>query len=320
MAKLRAIGTSDLKTPPVILGGNVFGWTIDTETSFAVLDAFFAGGGTMIDTADVYSSFVPGNVGGESEERIGAWLKRRGRRDDVIIATKVGLQAIDGSKGLAPAHINKAIDASLQRLGTDYVDLYFAHRDDADQDQGAVAEAFDALVKAGKVRFVGASNFTRDRLASAIEAQKKAGAAVYVALQNEYNLMVREGYEGPLQDFCVAENIGMTPYFSLASGYLTGKYRRREDLTGTRGQTVGKYLEGNGPRVLEALDAVAEARGVSQAQVALAWLAAQPGVAAPIASATSTRQVEQLLGAMELTLQPEDLATLDEASRTHEAA
>ena len=320
MTELRKIGRSDLETPPLILGGNVFGWTADKETSFAVLDAFVAGGGRMIDTADIYSAWVDGHRGGESETVIGAWLKNRGRRDDVLITTKVGMLPIDGVKGLAPKHIAAAIDASLTRLGTDYVDLYLAHQDDPDQDQESVADAFDAAVKAGKVRFVGASNFTADRLTSALAAQDKAGTARYQALQNQYNLLERGDYEGQVQQFCVDQGIGMTPYYGLASGYLTGKYRSADDIKGTRGGAVKKYLEGNGPRVLTAMDEVAEETGASLAQIALAWIAAQPGIAAPIASATSVKQVEDLLGAITLTLGEGQLAKLDEASRVSEPA
>ncbi|WBO21912.1 aldo/keto reductase [Sphingomonas abietis] len=320
MKEVRTIGRSDLETPPLILGGNVFGWTIDRETSFAVLDAFVAGGGTMIDTADVYSAWADGHQGGESETLIGEWLQRPGRRDDVMITTKVGMLPIDGVKGLSPDHIARALDASLKRLGTDHVDLYLAHQDDPDTDQAAVAEAFDAAVKAGKVRFVGASNFDAGRLASAVGAQENAGTARYQALQNQYNLLERADYEGAVQDFCVAHGIGMTPYYGLASGYLTGKYRTPADLKGTRSGAAKKYMEGNGPRVLAALDEVAEATGASHAQIALAWIAAQPGIAAPIASATSVKQVEELLGATTLTLADDQLATLDAASRETEAA
>jgi aryl-alcohol dehydrogenase-like predicted oxidoreductase len=320
MTEFRRIGRSDLETPPLILGGNVFGWTIDRETSFAVLDAFVAGGGRMIDTADIYSAWVDGNQGGESETVIGEWLKRRGRRDDVMITTKVGMLPIDGIKGLSPDHIGRALDASLKRLGTDHVDLYLAHQDDPDTDQAAVAEAFEAAVKAGKVRFVGASNFDAGRLGSAITAQEDVGAVRYQALQNQYNLLERAEYEGAVQDFCVAHDIGVTPYYGLASGYLTGKYRTAEDLKGTRSGAVKKYMEGNGPRVLAAMDDLAEESGASHAQIALAWIAAQPGIAAPIASATSVKQVEDLLGAMTLTLDGDQLATLDAASRETETA
>jgi aryl-alcohol dehydrogenase-like predicted oxidoreductase len=320
MAELRRIGQSELETPPLILGGNVFDWTVDETTSFAVLDAFVAGGGRMIDTADIYMAIIPGKVGGESETVIGKWLQRRKRRDDVLITTKVGILEIDGKKGLSRAHIEAAIDASLKRLRTDYVDLYLAHQDDSSVDQGDVAETFDALVKAGKVRAVGASNFDVHRLASAIDAQNAKGAARHQVLQNLYNLLERGGYEGAMQTFCVEHDIGMTPYYGLASGYLTGKYRTPDDLHGTRSNNVSKYMEGHGPQVLAALDAVVEETGATHAQIALAWIAAQPGIAAPIASATSVTQLEDLLGAMELTLNPDQLKRLDEASRVAETA
>ncbi len=319
-SQLRRIGRSELVTPPLILGGNVFGWTADQDTSFAVLDAFVAGGGKVIDTADMYSVWVPGHKGGESESVIGAWLRQRGKRDDVIITTKVGMLPIDGVQGLNPAHIAKAVEGSLQRLGTDYIDLYLSHCDDPETDQAEVADAFDRLVKAGKVRSIGASNFTADRLSSAVEGQEGNGLARYQALQNQYNLLERDEYKGAVQDYCVAHDIGMTPYFGLASGYLTGKYRKAEDAKGARAGAVGKYIEGNGPRVLAALDAVAAAHQVSLAQVALAWIAAQPGIAAPIASATSVKQVEDLLGAIHLQLSLEDLAQLDKASKASVAA
>ena len=314
MTQLRPIGQSLLTTPPLILGGNVFGWTADQATSFAVLDAFVAGGGTMIDTADVYNKWVPGHVGGESETVIGAWLRHRGRRDDIQITTKVGMLPTAGGKELEPGNIATAVEDSLRRLGTDYIDLYLAHRDDAKTDQAVVAQSFDALVTAGKVRVIGASNFTADRLDSAISAQTQGGFARYQALQNEYNLLERGKYEGAVQDYCVEHGIGMTPYYGLAAGYLTGKYRNPEDITGARAHSVGKYAKGKGPQVLAALDQVSAAHGVSLAVVALAWIAAQPGIAAPIASATSVKQVEDLLGATRLTLTADDLATLNAAS------
>jgi aryl-alcohol dehydrogenase-like predicted oxidoreductase len=312
MTSLRPIGHSGLETPPLVLGGNVFAWTIDRDTSFRVLDAFVAGGGRMIDTADVYSAWAPGNRGGESEAIIGQWLRRRGRRDDVLIATKVGMLEIDGAKGLAPGHVAKAIDASLSRLGVDHIDLYYAHRDDDSQDQAAVADAFDALVKSGKARAVAASNFGRDRLASALKAQ--AGKARYVALQNEYNLLERSAFEGDLQRFCIENDVPLLPYYGLASGYLTGKYRTEGDLQGkARGSAAARYMAGGGRRVLSALDVVVEETGATHAQIALAWIAAQPGVAAPIASATSVAQVEELLGSMTLRLSDDHLRRLDAA-------
>ncbi len=222
---------------------------------------------------------------------------------------------IGDTKDLQPAQIAAAVEGSLRRLGTDYIDLYLAHRDDAETGQDDVAAAFDALVTAGKVRVIGASNFTAERLDSAIAAQTQGGFARYQVLQNEYNLLERGGYEGAVQDYCVAHGIGMTPYYGLAAGYLTGKYRDADAITGARAHSVGKYAKGDGPRVLAALDAVSAAHGVSLAVVALAWIAAQPGIAAPIASATSVAQVEDLLGATRLVLSADDLSTLDAASR-----
>ncbi|NSL21203.1 aldo/keto reductase [Agrobacterium tumefaciens] len=315
MTRLRRIGRSELFISPLILGANVFGWTADRHTSFAVMDAFIAGGGRMIDTADAYSSFVPGHSGGESEIIIGEWLRQRGRRDDVMITTKVGHLPGEGGEGLAPARIATAIEDSLRRLQTDYVDLYLAHEDDKTQDQGEVAEAFDRLVKAGKVRVLGASNFSRDRLASAIALQSQDGLSQYHSLQNHYNLVERGDYEAAGQQFCLENEIGMTPYFGLASGYLTGKYRKAEDFDGSlRGQGIRKYFESNGPRVLSALDAIATQTGATVAQISLAWLASRPGIVAPIASATSVEQLEELLGVITLTLSGDQLALLDQAS------
>ena len=300
---LRRLGATDLKIAPLVLGGNVFGWTADRDASFAVLDAFVDGGGTMIDTADVYSAWVPGPRGGESETVIGEWLKASGKRDRVLIATKVGMLPGEGGEKLAPARIAAACDASLQRLGTDRIDLYFAHQDDEATPQEAALETFGKLVAAGKVRVVGASNFHAARLKSANEAARAAGLPRYDVLQPEYNLVSRHKFEGELQDYCVAENVGVVPYYGLASGFLTGKYRSRDDLTkSVRGGRMGELLEGKGKAVLDAMDAVVAETGASHAQVALAWLATQPGVTAPIASATSTAQVQDLLGAMTLEL------------------
>lgn len=316
MTQLRPLGSTGLSIAPLVLGGNVFGWTADRQASFAVLDAFVDGGSMMIDTADVYSAWAPGNRGGESETMIGDWLAARGRRDDVLIATKVGMLPGDGGDGLAPARIAAAIEASLRRLKTDYVDLYFAHRDDEKVPQEDVAEAFDRLVKAGKVRSIGASNFSAERLASALAISEARGLARYGVLQPLYNLLERDDFEGPLQQLCVERNVGSIPYYGLASGFLTGKYRSRGDLgKSPRGGGLGKYLDGRGPAVLAALDSVAQETGATPAQIALAWLAAQPGVTAPIASATSAEQVEELLGAMRVALTPDQLARLDAASR-----
>jgi aryl-alcohol dehydrogenase-like predicted oxidoreductase len=312
----RPLGASGLSTPPLILGGNVFGWTADQATSFAILDAFIAGGGRMIDTADGYSRWVPGHRGGESESIIGAWLAGRGRRDDVLIATKVGAD-MEGTRGLAPERIAWAVEASLRRLRTDYIDLYFAHFDDPQTPLAATLEAFDRLVRAGKVRAIGASNYDAARLQAALDTSAAAGLASYSVLQPEYNLVERARFEGALQQLCLERGIAAVPYFGLASGFLTGKYRSREDAADkSRGRAVEKYLNEDGFRVLQALDAVAADARATPAQVALAWLAAQPAVAAPIASATRLPQVEELIGAMRLTLTAGQRAVLDAARIT----
>jgi len=314
MTNERRLGASGLTTPPLILGGNVFGWTAERQASFAILDAFVDGGGRMIDTADSYSTWVPGHRGGESESIIGAWLRQRGRRDDVLIATKVGAE-MGGTKGLAATRIAEAVEGSLQRLGTDHIDLYFAHYDDPATPFDDTLEAFDRLVRAGKVRAIGASNHDAARLRQALDVSAARGLASYTVLQPHFNLLERARFEGPLQDLCVERGIAAVPYFPLASGFLTGKYRRQADTAGAaRGGAVGRYLDARGLAVLAAVDAVAADAGATPAQVALAWLAAQRSVTAPIASATSVAQVEELLGAMRLVLTLRQLAALDAAS------
>ena len=310
---LRRLGSSDLEISPLVLGGNVFGWTADRQASFAVLDAFVEGGGVLIDTADVYSAWVPGHKGGESETVLGEWLRTTGRRDDVLIATKVGMLPVDG-KGLAPANIAAACDASLKRLGTDRIDLYFAHRDDEETPQEDVLAAFGKLIAAGKVRVLGASNFTAARLRSALDLSREGSLPRVGVLQPEYNLVSRGKFEGALQDLCVAENVGVMPYYGLASGFLTGKYRSDADLgQSVRGGRMTELLTGKGAAALAALDAVAAETGATLAQISLAWLAAQPGVAAPIASATSAAQLTELLPTMTLTLSDDQLARLTDA-------
>ena len=310
MVELRQLGNSGLATPPLVLGGNVFGFTVDGEEAYRVLDRFIDAGGTMIDTADVYSSWVPGHVGGESERLLGAWLKRSGRRDDVLIATKVGYD-----KGLSAGHIAEAIEASLQRLGTDRVDLYYAHKDDAGTPLEETLAAFDRLVRDGKVRAIGASNYSAERLAAALDVSERDGLAKYTLLQPEYNLMARDEFEGPLQDLCVARGIAALPYFGLASGFLTGKYRSKADFgKSVRGGGMKRYLNERGYRVLAALDEVAAETDSPAAKVALAWNAAQPGVTAPIASATSTRQLEDLMDVMRLELSTDQIERLTIAS------
>ena len=306
---MRRIGGSGLVTPPLVLGGNVFGWTVKGEEAFAILDRFAGAGGTMVDTADVYSAWVPGHRGGESEALIGEWLKRSGRRG-VAVATKVGHDA-----GLRAAHVEKAAEASLKRLGIEAIDLYYAHKDDLATPLEETLAAFDKLVRAGKVRAIGASNYSAERLAAALDISEREGLARFEALQPEYNLMARGDYEGALQRLCVERGLGVLPYFGLASGFLTGKYRREADFAkSVRGSRMAAYLDPRGRRVLAALDEIAAEIEASPAQIALAWLAAQPGVTAPIASATSLAQLDELLGVLTLELSAEQIEKLAAAS------
>lgn len=315
MTELRSLGRSDLKTARLVLGGNVFGWTATGEEAFRILDRFVDAGGTMIDTADVYSAWVPGHQGGESESLIGAWLKRRGSADGVQIATKVGMLHRHGGGKLEGWRIAKAAEGSLRRLGVEAIDLYYAHRDDPGTPVEETLEAFDALVRAGKVRALGASNFTAERLAESLDASKRLGLARYEMLQPEYHLLARGEFELALQPLCLAEEVSVLPYYGLASGYLTGKYRSEADYgKSVRGDRMAKYVEGKGPAVLAALDEVAAETKATPAQVALAWLAARPAVAAPIASARTLDQAEELIGAMTLDLSGAQTARLDEAS------
>jgi len=315
MAERRPLGRSGLETPRLVLGGNVFGWTARGEEAFRILDRFVEAGGTMIDTADVYSAWMPGHEGGESETLIGEWLKRRGSRDGVLIASKVGMLHRHGGGRLEPWRIEKAAEASLKRLGVETIDLYYAHQDDPETPMEDVIEAFDRLVGAGKVRALGASNFTAERLGLALALAREAGKSRYEVLQNEYHLLERGKLEGELQRLCLDEEVAVLPFYGLASGYLTGKYRSEADYgRSVRGDRMAKYLEGRGPAVLAVLDEIAGETGATQAQIALAWVAAQPAVAAPIASARTLPQMEELLGAMNLELTPAQLARLDEVS------
>jgi len=275
-----------------------------------VLDAFVGAGGTMIDTADVYSAWVDGHQGGESESVIGEWLKQSGKRDDVLIATKVGMMP----GGLQPETIERAVEGSLKRLGTDRIDLYFAHKDDAETPIDATLEAFSRLVDAGKVRSIGASNYSAMRLKAALDAAKASSLPHYTVLQPEYNLVSRNGFEGELQDVAVTQNIGVIPYYGLASGFLTGKYRSADDLgKSVRGGGMAKLLEGKGGKILATMDAVAAETGATLAQIALAWLAAQEGVTAPIASATSVDQVTELMGYLSVDLSRDQIDRLTNA-------
>jgi aryl-alcohol dehydrogenase-like predicted oxidoreductase len=311
MVDKRPIGTSGIEVAPLALGGNVFGWTADEEASFAILDAFVDAGGTMIDTADVYTAWVPGHVGGESEGVIGRWLKRDpSKRDKVVIATKVGFL-----EGLAPDKIAAACDASLQRLGIDRIDLYYQHKDDETVPLADSLGAFERLVEAGKVRAIGLSQFTAERLDEALETSRRLGLTPVSALQPWYNLVERAKFEDGLRDVAVRNGLAVFPFYSLANGFLTGKYRSQEDLAkSVRGMRNVEYLEGRGMRVLSALDEIAAETGAALATVTLAWTMAQPAITAPIASATSMPQLAEILAALDLTLTPDQIARLDAAS------
>jgi aryl-alcohol dehydrogenase-like predicted oxidoreductase len=294
------------------LGANVFGWTADADTSFAVLDAYTAAGGNFVDTADSYMWRIPGNSGGESETIIGEWLAARGNRDDVVLATKVG--SWPQRKGLSAANIAAACDDSLRRLRTDHIDLYYAHRDDPDTPQEETLDAFDALVRAGKVRAIAASNFSADRLRSALEISHRDGLASYVALQPHYNLVERAEFETALQPVLEAEGLSCMPYYGLAKGFLTGKYRDGAEVDSPRAEGAREYLDDRGRAVLAVLDEVAAGHEVPVAAVALAWLAAQPTVAAPIASARTTEQLTDLLPVLDLELTDDELRLLSHVS------
>ncbi len=311
----RQLGRSGIAMPPLMFGGNVFGWTADEATSFRLLDALMAAGFNAIDTADVYSVWVRGHQGGESEIVIGNWLKQRGKRDDVMIATKVGAVMGSGDKGLSRAWIMQEVDASLKRLQIDTIDLYQAHRDDPDTPQEETAQAFADLVKQGKVRAIGASNFSAARLKSALEISRKNGLPRYESLQPHYNLVERPVYEAELEPLCQAEGLGVINYYALGAGFLTGKYRSEADLSKSpRGGGVKKYLNDRGLGVLKALDDVAGRHKATPAQVALAWLIARPSITAPIASATSLEQLQDILKAASLKLTAQDIAELNKAS------
>ncbi|MFI6796410.1 aldo/keto reductase [Streptosporangium canum] len=303
---------SELNLFPLCLGGNVFGWTADRDASFAVLDAYVEAGGNFVDTADVYSEWVPGHPGGESETIIGEWMAARGNRDQIVVATKVG--SLASRPGLSAANIRAAAEDSLRRLRTDHIDLYWAHIDDAETPLEETLDAFDSLIREGKVRNIGASNYGPERLAEALAISDRNGLARYGVLQQPYNLVERD-YEGPLRDVVAAEGLTSTPYFGLARGFLTGKYRPGVEVDSPRAGQASAYLKTErGPRVLEALDKVAAAHDVAPAAVALAWLAAQPTVAAPIASARDVEQLRPLLAVAGLTLGEDELAMLDVAS------
>ncbi|MEV5497382.1 aldo/keto reductase [Nonomuraea fuscirosea] len=307
------IGDSDLEVSPLCLGGNAFGWTADEDTSFAVLDAYAEAGGNFIDTADMYSHWIPGGSGGESERIIGRWMKARGNRDQMVIATKVG--ALPGLDDLAARTIRRGAEDSLRRLGIDHIDLYYAHVDDPSTPLAETLGAFDALVRAGLVRHIAVSNITADRLSAALEISAREGLAPYVALQAEYNLVQREGYERDLAPTIARTGLACLPYVALARGFLTGKYRPGgPQVDSPRADRARAHLEGNGPAVLTALDEVAAAHQTSMAAVSLAWLAAQPTVATPLAGARNPDQLADLLPFLTLRLTTDEVALLDKAS------
>ncbi|WP_432084540.1 aldo/keto reductase [Streptomyces sp. WAC 04229] len=313
MTSLRKLGSSDLEVFPLALGGNVFGWTADQDRSFAVLDAYTAAGGNFVDTADSYSAWVDGNSGGESETVLGQWFAARGNRDDVVLATKVSQHP--EYPGLSAANIKAAADASLRRLGTDHIDLYYTHFDKPEVPVEEIIGALDELVKAGKVRHIAASNISAERLAASLEFSDREGLARYVALQPHYNLVSRDTYEGGLRDLAEGAGLAAVPYYALAAGFLTGKYRPGASVDSPRAGGAAKHLETErGRRVLAALDEIAEAHDAPVATVALAWLAAQPTVAAPIASARTVEQLAALLGVAELSLTDDEVARLTRAS------
>jgi aryl-alcohol dehydrogenase-like predicted oxidoreductase len=313
---MRELGRSGLKIAPLVFGGNVFGWTIDEATSFTLLDAFVDAGLNAIDTADVYSLWIPGHQGGESETIIGKWLKANpGKRERIVLMTKFGLDVGNG-KGLSARQMVTAVEASLTRLQTDVIDLYQAHRFDSATPHEETLAAFARLIEAGKVRAIGASNFTADELSAALATSADHGLPRYETLQPLYNLYDRGEYEGPLRDLCLAETIGTIPYYSLAAGFLTGKYRSAADTSkSSRGGGMGQYLNDRGFRILAALDDVSARLGATQAEVALAWLIAREGVTAPIASATSLAQLQGLINSVSLVLPAEDIAALDQAGQ-----
>jgi aryl-alcohol dehydrogenase-like predicted oxidoreductase len=314
----RSIGRSSVEVSPLCFGGNVFGWTADESTSFKLLDSFIGAGFNFIDTADSYSTWVPGHQGGESETILGKWLKARGNRDQVIIATKVGSE-VRGRKGLSKGYILSEVEDSLRRLQTDYIDLYQSHRDDPDTPVEETLDAYAQLVKQGKVRAIGASNFTPERLQASLRASSEHGYPRYECLQPNYNLYDRSDYETRLEPICVKEELGVIPYFSLASGFLTGKYRKQTDLEkSARGKFVQKYMNDRGLRIVQVLDQVAKQYGATPAQIALAWLIARPSITAPIASATSIEQLNELEAATKLKLDASALEVLNQASAYQE--
>ena len=317
----RRLGAGGPEVPAICLGGNVYGWTLPEKEAFRQFDQALDLGLNFIDTADVYSRWAPGHQGGESETILGDWLAKSGKRKEIILATKVGMDMGEGRKGLQPAYIRQAVEASLRRLQTDYIDLYQAHQDDEDTPLEETLKTFDDLVKAGKVRFIGASNYSGKRLAQALETSRRNGLTRYVSLQPHYNLVEREQFETELLPVVEQYQLGVIPYFSLAAGFLSGKYRGKQDAEkAARGAMVQKYMNDCGFGVIAALEEVAQAKGSTPARVALAWLSAQPGITAPIASATSDRQLNDLAEAAKLNLDRPSIEKLNEASAKKAAA
>ncbi|CAN5422455.1 aldo/keto reductase [soil metagenome] len=314
--KKRKIGSTQLEVAPLAFGGNVFGWTIDQPTSYELLDAFVDAGLNLVDTADVYSAWKEGNVGGESETIIGNWFKRSGKRNKVVLATKCGFDGSTDKKNLSAAHIHKAVDASLKRLQTDHIDLYQAHVDDDKVPLDESLEAFDQLIKSGKVGAIGASNYSAARLKESLKVSDQHSFARFQCLQPEYNLYERSGYENGLEELCLKENIAVISYFSLARGFLSGKYRSEEDLAqSARGAGVKAYLNERGFRILDALDKLAKEYSSTPARIALAWLIARPSITAPIASATNLTQLEDLIASTKIILSPAAIEMLNEVSK-----
>ncbi len=312
----RQLGQSSLHVYPITFGGNVFGWTADEKTSFSLLDGFVGAGFNFIDTADVYSRWHPGNTGGESEVIIGNWLKARGGREKIVLATKLGIEMAPGKKGLSRKYMMQAVEDSLRRLQTDYIDLYQSHRDDPETPIEETLSAYADLIKQGKVREIGASNFSAERLAESLKISTEKGLPRYQSLQPQYSLVERTEFEGPLEELCLREKVGVIGYYSLASGFLTGKYRSKADMEGRlRGARVEKYLNDYGFGVVAALDDVAKRYNVKPGQVAIAWLIARPSVTAPIASATNLDQLKELMGAAEVTLDAAAIQQIDAASK-----
>ena len=314
--KMRRLGNSGLEVAPLAFGGNVFGWTVDEPTAFQLLDAFVAAGFNLIDTADVYPKWVPGNQGGESETMIGNWIKRRGNREKVIIATKLGMEMAPDKKGLSKSYMLRAVEDSLRRLQTDYIDLYQSHQDDPKTPLTETLSSYGDLIKQGKVRAIGASNYSAERLAEALQISRQNGLPRYESLQPLYNLYDRAVFEEKLEPLCLNEELGVINFYSLAAGFLTGKYRTKDDLSQSpRGAGIAKqYLNERGRRILAALDQVAELYDSTPTRVSLAWLIARPSITAPIASATSLAQLNDLIAATKLELDQAAIELLDQAS------